>query len=492
MSIRFRLTMWYTTLLAVILLIFGVVLYYFLSAKLYNDVENELQAQGAYIQQNISVREFLGVRSYKLPPLQGFKSSSIILQAIWLRNGVLTPDSNVENISFDFSKQAERVVREEKSFSEVLLVALDTNSAPFSLMSYYTPIYVGEKNLVGVLQVSKPINDLETTLRSLEYFLWILGLGALILSASSGWFMARKTLQPIELIIASTRRIEKGADLDQQIDYQGPHDEIGRLVLTINGMLNRIKGAYSELEESYRMQRRFVSDASHELRTPLTTIRGNVDLLEKMWKRAMEDQSHVRGESLADSMEALRDIAEESERISRLVNDLLALARADAGYEMEKGAVDLHSLLEEVGRRAQFLPRTAVWQPAEALGVEGWQLYGNKDYLQQLLFIFIENAFKYTPEGEVRMEVIGSRTDRYIGIQISDTGRGIEQEALPHIFERFYRADVSRGLTPGTGLGLSIAKWIIDEHKGSVEVSSLLGQGTTFTIWLPTLLSSEG
>ena len=104
MSIRFRLTMWYTTLLAVILLIFGVVLYYFLSAKLYNDVENELEAQGSYIQQNISVREFLGVRSYKLPTLQGFKSSSIILQAIWIRNGVLTPDSNMENISFDFSK----------------------------------------------------------------------------------------------------------------------------------------------------------------------------------------------------------------------------------------------------------------------------------------------------------------------------------------------------------------------------------------------------
>lgn len=491
MSIRFRLTMWYTTLLAVIMLIFGVVLYYFLSVKLYNDVENELQAQGEYIQQNISVREYWGVRSYKLPPLEGFKSSSIILQAIWVRNGLLTPDSNVENISFDFSKQAEYVVREEKSFSEVLLVSLDRDSAPFSLMSYYTPIYVGDK-LVGVLQVSKPINDLETTLQSLEYFLWILGLGALILSASTGWFMARKTLQPIELIIASTRRIEKGADLDQEIEYQGPHDEIGRLVHTINGMLSRIKGAYTELEESYRMQRRFVSDASHELRTPLTTIRGNVDLLEKMWKRSIEEQSHVRGESLTDSMEALRDIAEESERISRLVNDLLALARADAGHEMEKGPVDLRSLLEEVARRAQFLPRTAVWLPSDALELDGTQLYGNKDYLQQLLFIFIENAFKYTPEGEVRLEVIGAQTDRYIGIQISDTGRGIEQEALPHIFERFYRADVSRGLTPGTGLGLSIAKWIIDEHKGSVEVSSLLGQGTTFTIWLPTLLSSEG
>ena len=486
MTIRFRLTMWYTALLAVVLLIFSLVLYYFLSAKLYNDVRDELKTQADAIQRNIDVIEFAGRIIYSLPKLEGFKSTSIFLQAYWIRSGRLIPDSNL-NFRMDFIGQAERVLRNRESFYEQVTAFNTATAESMPLMAYYQPIFV-EKEIVGVLQVSTPILSVITTLKSLAYFLWILGFATLVLSASLGWFMARKSLKPIDSIIQSAERIEKGSDLNQQIVYEGPPDEIGRLTQTINSMLKRIRGAYEELEEAYRMQRRFVSDASHELRTPLTTIRGNVDLLEKVWKRAHEDRRAVAGEDLDLSREALRDIAEEAERISRLVNDLLALARADAGYEMEMRPVELRTLLEEVSRRAQFLPRTAEWCPGDYSAVGNVYVLGNKDYLQQLLFIFIENAFKYTPQGEVRMEaLVSDGPEYYAGIRISDTGRGIEPEALPHIFERFYRADVSRGQTPGTGLGLAIAKWIIDEHDGSVEVTSLVDQGTTFTIWLPAI-----
>ncbi|MNN58885.1 Alkaline phosphatase synthesis sensor protein PhoR [compost metagenome] len=115
--------------------------------------------------------------------------------------------------------------------------------------------------------------------------------------------------------------------------------------------------------------------------------------------------------------------------------------------------------------------------------LEGIGVNGSRDHLTQMLFIFIENAFKYTPEGTVRLDAVVR--EGQVGIRVADTGIGMDKEEIPHIFERFYRADESRGVTAGTGLGLSIAKWIIDEHGGSVEVTTRLGSGSTFLVWLP-------
>ncbi|KHF31967.1 Alkaline phosphatase synthesis sensor protein PhoR [Paenibacillus sp. P1XP2] len=130
-----------------------------------------------------------------------------------------------------------------------------------------------------------------------------------------------------------------------------------------------------------------------------------------------------------------------------------------------------------------MLPRTAEWITGDFSVLNGVYINGNKDYMQQMLFIFIENAFKYTPEGQVVFDAFIYKNQ--VGIRISDTGIGMDKEEVPHIFDRFYRADQSRGVTEGIGLGLSIAKWIIDELEGSVEVVTRLGEGTTFIIWLP-------
>jgi signal transduction histidine kinase len=271
-------------------------------------------------------------------------------------------------------------------------------------------------------------------------------------------------------------------------------------------MLARIQGAYTELEQAYAAQRRFVSDASHELRTPLTTIRGNVDLLDKMWRKQAAEAAKAEGtgeagkvgkagwqqieeprsdepQTLDVSLEAMKDIAEEAERMSRMVNDLLSLARADAGVQIVEESVELAPLVEEVVRRAQFLPKKAEWRTGDLTALNGVQLFGSKDYLQQMLFIFIENAFKYTPSGFVELSAV--RADDQIGLRIEDTGIGMDKDEIPRIFDRFYRADESRGKTAGTGLGLSIAKWIIDEHGGSVEVKTRIGEGTVFIVWLP-------
>jgi two-component system OmpR family sensor kinase len=140
-------------------------------------------------------------------------------------------------------------------------------------------------------------------------------------------------------------------------------------------------------------------------------------------------------------------------------------------------------LVEEVIRKAQQLPRNADWRSGNLSCLYQIQVIGDADYLQQLLFIFIENAFKYTPHGFV--EIVAVRSQDQIGLRIQDTGLGMDKDDVPRIFDRFYRVDPSRGQTAGTGLGLSIAQWIIDEHQGSIEVMTRKGEGSTFIIWLP-------
>jgi len=477
MTIRFRLTMWYTALLAVVLLVLGTTLYVSLSAKLTNDVKRLLINQAEDVKSEIRYIEIW--RILTLPSLEGFQSASMFIQAMTFSNGRLS--SNLSNVTLKISDSAlDHAQSGQDLFETGYLRNSQGRMSP--IMIYSTPIFVRSEP-VGILQVATPIDNVYSTLRSLRFTLFLLGGLGLVLAATLGWWMARNALKPVDDIIEAAQQIESGADLSRRIEYRGPDDELGRLVRTINGMLARLHQAYTELEEAYRNQRRFVSDASHELRTPLTTIRGNIDLLGKVWSGILEREQSPDKSDLKLTAEALSDIAGEAERMSRLVNDMLALARADAGYQMEMKPVELAPLLEEVSRRANFLPRTAEWLPERFDLLSGVYVRGNRDYLQQMLFIFIENAFKYTPEGHVRMEAIVH--DQQAGIKISDTGMGMDKEEVPHIFERFYRADVSRGRTQGTGLGLSIAKWIIDQHHGSVEVFTALGKGTTFIVWLP-------
>lgn len=479
MSIRLRLTLWYSTILTVTLLIFGVAIYFISYYILISDQKAQMRKLSLEIRDQIIVIPFTfagdkTVYRVQLPSLDEFKYSNYFIQAI---------------------NQKDEVVGSSYRFALPLPTRTDT---PFlrekvgnaSFLVFNDPVSISTKQgsqVVMVLQIAVIINDIDTILKTLQYVLLLLGIVTVVLAATLGWFLARKALKPIDNVIAAAAQIEKGADLGMRIPYAGPEDEIGRLTNTINGMLGRIQSAYTELEDSNLAQRRFVSDASHELRTPLTTIRGNVDLLEKMWRQLKSDTSAALDdpEKLEMSLEAMRDIAGEAARMSRLVNDLLSLARADAGFQMVKEPVLIRPLVEEVARRAQLLPKSADWQVGDLSVLEGISVNGNRDYLQQLLFIFIENAFKYTPQGHVRLDAL--RQDDQVGIRISDTGIGMDKEEVPHIFERFYRADLSRGKTSGTGLGLSIAKWIIDEHNGSVEVTTRKDHGSTFVVWLPIL-----
>ncbi|MEC0368789.1 sensor histidine kinase [Paenibacillus chibensis] len=479
MSIRLRLTAWYTCILAVSLILFGSALYAVVHYYTFSKVKDTLREQSSQIKPNLYLDVSRGgfkFDSMGLSTSSEFYSSQVYGQLHDYINNQNIITDNLNKLKSTFPVPSEKNAAKVNQFETIRL-----NGNPFLV---YQKAYVIQDKVIGFLQLGIFIGHEEELLRLLRSILVISATIMILMATTFGLFLARKSMAPIGKVIEAADQIQNGADLSVRIAYDGPQDEIGQLINTVNKMLGRMEGFYKNLEESYATQRRFVSDASHELRTPLTTIRGNVDLLQKMWSKDAAERPNLDEATMHTmSMEAISDIADESKRMSRLVSDMLSLARADTGRTFEKEPVPLEILVEEVARRAQMLPRTAEWITGDFSVLNGIYVNGNKDYMQQMLFIFIENAFKYTPEGQVTFDAFIYQNQ--VGIRISDTGIGMDKEEVPHIFERFYRADQSRGVTEGIGLGLSIAKWIIDEMEGSVEVVTTRGEGTTFVIWLP-------
>lgn len=484
MSVRWRLTAWYSGILFITLLIFSVAVYGFVHLYTYDELKSKILQQSHKITPGLAPAAdgSLGVtpdRSSK----QRMEEADFYVQIYTFATQLTWRSDNMKLRGLEFEVPDPSIASKDIGFKKV-------NVGGYPFLVYQNIVYEDQysNQVVGWLQVGAYTGTAENTLNRLRSILIMGSLATLIIASTLGLFLARKSMKPIQKVTDAANQIQKGTDLSVRIEYEGPQDEIGRLIGTFNGMMARTEGFYKELEDAYAAQRRFVSDASHELRTPLTTIRGNVDLLHKIWTGSPSERPDLDEETLRQmSVEAVGDISDEAKRMSRLVSDMLSLARADTGQTFEKEPVALQPLIEEVARRAKFLPKTAEWHVGDLRSLNGVYVVGNRDYLQQMLFIFIENGFKYTPEGEVRLDVILYKGQ--IGIRFSDTGIGMDKDEIPHIFERFYRADQSRGVTEGTGLGLSIAKWIIDVHNGSVEVVTKRGEGSTFIVWLPIIFA---
>jgi len=476
MSIRLRLTLWYTSLLALTMVAFGFLVYYVVYHNTMQDLKNRLWDVAGEFRVGAFPDFSLGLRTSNR-----FDRSTIFAQLVSYienENGVVS-DKTTNLLTYEFPYPALSDLKFQYRF-----LSYKIDNEPFYILE--KPVYDLAGNKIGLIQIASYMGKEEAMLALLRQILWLSGLAGVLVAFALGMFLSRKALQPIEEVTAAAERIQSGSDLSTRIPGDS-QDEIGRLRRTLNHMLERLERAYKELEESIAAQRRFVSDASHELRTPLTTIRGNVDFLAKIWGgeggQAEGAPALTAEEREQLSKEAIHDIADEARRMSRLVNDMLALARADAGYTMPMERLSLRPLAEEAARRAAFLPRKAEWVVGPLDALDGVWVKGNRDYLLQLLFIFIENGFKYTPSGEVRLEAV--RSGDKVGLVVADTGIGMSKEEVPHIFDRFYRADESRGKTAGTGLGLSIAKWIADMHHAALEVRTKLGEGSRFIVWLP-------
>lgn len=488
MTIRLRLTLWYSGLLAGALLIFGVIVYAYISWNMYDEVRKTVQEKSESI--NVTGTVFLNTLDLNIDRYSDVDGKNIYVQLVNYKQNVIRQSSSMVERNFKIPYPAEP----QALVNGHTKVKVHIGEHQYNMIVYQVPISFNNE-LVGLLQVGAITFYEEQVTGAIKNTLLLSSLLVVLIAFTGGLFIARQALRPIEKVIDSAKHIESGQDLSVRMTAPTSNDELGTLVNTLNLMLSRLEVAYNELDEAYKAQRRFVSDASHELRTPLTTIRGNIDLIDKMWQQASKQNSELTHEVTIDkqhfelSYEAITDITAEAKRMSTLVNDLLALARADAGQVMAKEKVDIYKLTEGVVRRAQLLPRQAEWIVEDLSQLEEQYVYGNEDYLQQLLFVFIENAFKYTDEGKVQFQAYIEK--QFVVWKLSDTGIGMKEEEIPHIFDRFYRADVSRGMKTGTGLGLAIAKWIIEEHHGSVEVETLEGEGTTFTIWLPLYDTSQ-
>jgi signal transduction histidine kinase len=321
----------------------------------------------------------------------------------------------------------------------------------------------------GYLLVGQPLFGIQSQLDALRLFLIAGAFLAIAGAGAASWFVAGRALRPLVAMSSTAEDIGRTQDLSRRLPESEPDDEVGRLQRSFNQMLRQLEDTYVRLRSALVAQRRFVADASHELRTPLTTIRGNVGLLLKRDDITSDDR-----------VAALNDIASESERMSRMVQDLLTLARADAGYHLELAPIDLLPIIQDVSRQAQTL------QPSRRIelldGVPA-PIQGNPDAIKQLLWILIDNAFKHTRE-EGRVQLRLDTDQRAARLVVLDDGPGIPREDLDRIFERFYQSDAARS-GEGTGLGLAIARWIAKEHGGQVSAENNPRGGAVFTVEFP-------
>jgi len=296
--------------------------------------------------------------------------------------------------------------------------------------------------------------------------------GAMLVTALASWLYARAVLRPIDRLARAAGAVRDSRDLTQRVSYRGPPDELGQLVTTFNAMLAELDAAYRNLDRSNQRMRQFLADCSHELRGPLARVRSSMDLLDRLG----DDDPEFRSRAIADA-------TTETDRMAALVRNLLLLARADAGANIQRRPVLLADILTAAGNRADRMAGGISLHTTPAGQPDGVVVDGDADHLEQLVLILLDNAFKYTPPpGEVRLDAHAASTD--VVITIRDTGLGIPAEDLPHVFDRFYRGR-NASTAAGTGLGLAIARWIASQHGGHVDCASTPGEGSTFTIHLP-------
>jgi signal transduction histidine kinase len=318
--------------------------------------------------------------------------------------------------------------------------------------------------VTGVIQVATRWREADALLNAVRgYTLWGIVLG-IVLGVGAGAALAALLARPLEQLAATARRVAQG-DLQARTQLGSGRNEVYLVAAEFDHMVDQVQGAFAA-------QRRFVADASHELKTPLTAIGGMSEVLRLGMDEGDADK---RGR-------ALDTIEKEVDKMNRLVSDLLTLSRAEQAPELRLQSVDVSAMANEVATYAQTLGKAHQFKSSIEANL---RVAGDPDQLQRVLRNLLDNAFKYTPAGGA-VELSARRSGTQIELAVSDRGIGIPADALPHVFERFYRADPSRARkTGGSGLGLSIVKALVEQHGGTVTLNSAPEQGTTVTVRLP-------
>jgi heavy metal sensor kinase len=480
LSIRARLTLWFTGILAATLILLGGASYFLLMRGLWQDVDATLEGVAKTV-----ARAADQPRADLVPPdldeiLRRFFGPSFTDRFYQF----LDPHGRLDPRLPRFGGEPLHISPNALKNAEDGYATFETvpSNGRFPVRVITFPV-AQHGQIVNVLQVGM---SLEGLYMARQHFLWTLAALvplALVLAGGGGWLLARRALRPVDQMTTTARRIE-AEHLGKRIEGAEADDELGRLARTLNEMLARLESAFAQV-------RRFSADASHELKTPLTVLRGEIEVALRNPRDPAEYQR------------VLMSVLEEVESMARLVDDLLLLSRADAGaLRWGAGPVEMDRLVEEVAKEGEILGRGKQVQ-VKIQELEPLVIQGDGQRLKQLLRNLVDNGVKYAPPGgqvsltlravkgeapepNSKFEIPNSKSPDWAEIEVRDTGIGIPPEALPRIFERFYRVDPARSReTGGAGLGLCIAKTIAEAHGGSIGAESTPGSGSTFTVRLP-------
>lgn len=451
-TIRVRLTLWYVALLAVMLAAFSAFLCANLSRRLHADADRSLALDAQRVIATLDVKEGR--------PALGEGSDSLgagTVVAIYDAAGRHLLARSDAPLTPSPSPQA---LLDAAEGHRTLATARAPDGSVWRVLT--TPAVEGHRQ-VAILQLARSQRDIEAVLGQLVLLVGIAVPATLVLAIVGGVFLAGRALDPVERIIRTAERI--GAeDLSRRLHFGGS-DELSRFAGTFDRMLDRLQAAFQR-------QRQFTADASHELRTPLAMIGSQIDLALERPRDAEEYRA------------VLTSLREDTTRLTQLTNELLSLARADAGqHALDLEPLDLATVVEDVVTTMRPLAQNAGVELAHRTET-GLLVSGDQTRLTQVLVNLIDNGIRYAPAGG-SVTVIAWREAKRIIVTVSDTGI-IEAEHLPHLFERFYRADAARARSAGgAGLGLAICKWIVEAHGGDIGVASVPGIGTIVTVHLP-------
>lgn len=489
-GIRVQLTLWYTVVFALLILLFSLIFYTTLQVFLASSVDSALQLRAQQIAGGVSsegskivIQDITG----ELPGLDttatpGVQSSSIAgtnrsgsVNGTVPQNmqsdvnvGILVRILDVKGQTTYISPAFHDLTLPAVSFTQPLhgVSWLGTITAHNGQEVRLHSVALTDNGTVfGILQVGESLAQLTATLQSIIFALLLITPFVLLLGAFGSYWLAKRAFRPI-LHLTRTAREIKAKDLHQRVPVPRTRDEVYDLALTLNEMIGR-------LDQAFTQQRRFVADASHELRTPVTVIRSVTDV-------ALEEPI-----TLEECANVLREVNAEAERLGLLINELLTLARADEDQmlldrepvRLDLLAFDVAATMEPIAVERGIELQVGLLEPATVMG--------DTARLIQVIMGLVDNALTYTNVGGTvtfNVKVVSEG----INFMVSDTGIGIAQEDAAHIFERFYRADPARSRTVGgSGLGLAIADWVVRAHGGSISVESQVGHGSTFIVTLP-------
>jgi heavy metal sensor kinase len=485
-SIRLKFIFWYTVMLALTFSLFSVVLYIHVSDSLRNEIDDVLLTKGEGIARSINTYWEIekidalrhGAKKNIFTKINNLNFNKIarrwveersndpelmdIVVQIYDPEGKLIANSPNAPAHLDFSRSSLKNLAVKKAYYEDRDVPVEDDKT-LDLRILQAPVFE-EGKIAYIVQVASPLSSFLAAMNRLKLILFLL-LPVTVIAASvlAGEFLASITLKPLKKMIKTVRQIT-AENMSLRIDPPETQDEIKELAETFNDMLQKI-------QQVLVSQRQFIQDVSHELRTPLTIMRGELEVALK--------RERTTGEYHA----ILLSILDESKKVGKLLEDLLTLARYDnSSASLTKEHTDISLAVEEIIEDMQ----TLAYQKGitiEFVCQDGLVIPIDRPKLMRSFLNILDNAIKYTPEnGRISVKVI--QVDQAVAITITDTGIGIPEGDLPHIFNRFYQVDKSRS-TAGFGLGLSISRSIIEAHGGTVTVQSMENQGTSFLISLP-------